>query len=416
MLYPLEILRILSREVYFLGGIMQSLSGFARKYAIMEELDSGFGAGSTPEAFVRLDSWEGRIQASLHVKGLKQGPYTYKLYLIFARHDQLIPLLAGSMSTSYSGMQNGLEIDAETLKNHGLKPDAVRFAAITAESQDKKWVPLFSSFEKSYKWDESIRQLLLKKPAVEENLEKPKTEVRPVAQERPFEETRQPKPSVAQTPPTSQTAKANPQPYMPPPQPYGAQAEPSAYSQAQAGMQNAAANPYPQPYASTPQKEERVLKTEPDYSSAQPNPSAQRSVPQDTPYNRCDMRKLEEFLKNHFEECTPFKRASRGYSWYRVSDLAKLSNIMYMSGVNVPVFANPKILVGLFKYKHILAGLYHGENGSHYYVIGVPARNETDNRPFETACRWVPVSDSTIRDMGGYWLVYVSLKSGEIVV
>ena len=47
-------------------------AGFARKYAIMEELDGGFSAGSTPEAFVRLDSWEGRIQASIHVKGLKQ--------------------------------------------------------------------------------------------------------------------------------------------------------------------------------------------------------------------------------------------------------------------------------------------------------------------------------------------------------
>ena len=59
-------------------------AGFARKYAIMEELDGGFGAGSTPEAFVRLDSWEGRIQATIHVKGLKQGPFKYRLYLIFA--------------------------------------------------------------------------------------------------------------------------------------------------------------------------------------------------------------------------------------------------------------------------------------------------------------------------------------------
>ena len=131
---------------------------------------------------------------------------------------------------------------------------------------------------------------------------------------------------------------------------------------------------------------------------------------------KCDINKLEGFLHNNFEIYTPFKRASRSYTWYRVSDLAKLSNIMYMSGINVPVFANPKILVGLFKFKHILAGLYHGDNGSSYYCIGVPAKDENDNRPFESACRWVPVSESPVRDMGGYWLVYVSLRTGEIVV
>lgn len=427
MLYHPEILRILSREVYRLGGIMQSLSGFARKYAIMEELDSGFGAGHTPEAFVRLDSWEGRIQASLHVKGLKQGPYTYKLYLIFAKHDQLIPLVAGSLSSSYNGMQNGLEIDAETMGKHGLKPDNIRFAAITAENKEKKWVPLFSSFEKSYKWDESIRQLILKKPVTED---KPQTqlsvEIKPQpAIERRTEETKPPMLSLVQNPPESQPEKNPPQPVKAVPQPVPSNPQPamdaSTHVQTPAeGMQNPGTHSNPQAYAPVPQKDERGQSIEANANPVQSNPaiqtSTQRMFPQDLPYNRCDMRKLEESLKNHFEECTPFKRASRGYSWYRVSDLAKLSNIMYMSGVNVPVFANPKILVGLFKYKHILAGLYHGDNGAHYYVIGVPAKNETDNRPFETACRWVPVSDSTIRDMGGYWLVYVSLKSGEIVV
>jgi hypothetical protein len=131
---------------------------------------------------------------------------------------------------------------------------------------------------------------------------------------------------------------------------------------------------------------------------------------------KCDISKLDGLLSNNFEAYQPFKRPSRGYSWYRVSDLAKLSNIMYMSGINVPLFANPKILVGLFKFKHILAGLYRGDNGAQYYVIGVPARDDKDNKPFENACKWVPVSESEIRDMGGYWLVYVSLKSGEIIV
>ncbi len=437
---------------------MQSLSGFARKYAIMEELDSGFGAGHTPEAFVRLDSWEGRIQASLHVKGLKQGPYTYKLYLIFAKHDQLIPLSAGSLSSSYNGMQNGLEIDAETLKKHGLKPENIRFAAITAENQDKKWVPLFSSFEKSYKWDESIRQVMLRRssaadrpePRAYEEAKAPSVTERPVNEARrplsPMElNTPQPQPMLITPQPVNipQPMSAPVQPVNTPPQPVAAQAQPALAQEKPDMVHSQPAVIHPQPANANTQPvmtqaQPTGVQTEPaaqtfnadsgTYNTApyantqaqtpspvQANPVHQRT-PQDLLYHRCDMGRLEESLKNYFEECTPFKRASRGYSWYRVSDLAKLSNIMYMSGVNVPVFANPKILVGLFKYKHILAGLYHGDNGAHYYVIGVPAKNETDNRPFETACRWVPVSDSPVRDMGGYWLVYVSLKSGEIVV
>lgn len=126
-------------------------TGFARKYAIMEELDGGFSTGSTPEAFVRLDCWNGRIQVSIHVKGLKQGPYKHMLYLIFSRNGKLVPVLAGPVNTSYAGMQSGLEIDAETLSSLNIKPEEIRYAALTAESNNRKWIPLFSSFEKNYK-------------------------------------------------------------------------------------------------------------------------------------------------------------------------------------------------------------------------------------------------------------------------
>jgi hypothetical protein len=366
---------------------MQALSGFARKYAIMEELDEGFSAGSTPEAFVRLDCWEGRIQASLNVKGLKQGPYTYKLYLIFVKGDRLVPILAGATNTSYSGMQGGLEVDADTMKFNGLKPESVRFAAITAESQDKKWIPLFASFEKSYKWDESIRQVLLRKPM--EEVKKEEENSRNYFAENNTQSGKQNQYVWTEdTKKPVQETKAVPQQENPNIQPSPQQTEIPVK-------------------ISSPQAESKV--------SASGN-NMQRQAPSDNRSNKCDIIKLEGFLQNNFEVCEPFKRASRGYSWHRVSDLAKLSNIMYMSGVNVPVFANPKILVGLFKYKHILAGLYRGDNGANYFVIGVPAKDENDNKPFENACRWVPMMDSTIRDMGGYWLVYVSLRSGEIVV
>jgi len=327
---------------------MQTLPGFARKYAIMEELDGGFGIGASPEAFVRLDSWDGRIVASLHVKGLKQGPFRYMLYLIFSQGDGLVAIPAGSVSVSFPSMQGSLEIGPETLKANNTRPELVKYAAITAESNDRMWIPLFASFEKSLKWDESLRQVIYRKT--------PKQQAEKVSADREEKEK-----SGHES---------------------GADAEGSPADQSQ-------------PNTGTGQRAQAA---------------------DEAGLIKCDINKLETLIKNNFEPTCPFRRGNPDYSWYNVGDLAKLSNIMYMSGINVPVFANPKILVGLFRYKHILAGLYKGENQSNFFVIGIPARDENDNKPFETACRWVPVSGSEIRDLGGYWLVYVSLKTGEIVV
>lgn len=363
--------------------------GFARKYAIMEELDGGFSAGSTPEAFVRLDSWEGRIQVSLHVKGLKQGPFKYMLYLIFAMKDSIIPVRIGDVKTSFNGMQGGLEIDAVTLKRNNVRPEEVRFAAITAESQNKKWVPLFASFEKGYKWDESIRQAILINTS-DESKDKPKDEP-PID----FSSKYTASMTSGQTLAKSETAQT------------------SLESKADDVMVS------PDDTANT----SRVT-DEGDNSFEGPDTRAYRSRGNKSKRNsesrvsqsQSNFTKLESMLSNNFETYQPFKRANKGYSWYRVSDIAKLSNIMYLSGINVPLFANPKILVGLFKYKHILAGIYKSDKDEGYYVIGVPAKNEKDNKPFENACRWAQVEDSEVRDMTGYWLVYVGISSGEIVV
>jgi len=337
---------------------MQTLTGFARKYAIMEELDGGFGIGSSPEAFVRLDSWDGRIVASVHVKGLKQGPFRYMLYLIFSQGDKLVAIPAGSIGTSFPGMQASLEIGANTLEAHGVKPEWVKYAAITAESRDKMWIPLFSSFEKNLKWDESLRQVLYRKA--------------PAQQAEKVSEAKKEQAEEEAEPEKKEEAKPEPKP------------EPKPAEQ---------------------------VRSQPEQKAEQKD-----LLSDGAGLAKCDISKLETLLKNNFEATQPFKRGNPDYTWYLVNDLAKLSNIMYMSGINVPVFANPKILVGLFRYKHILAGLYKGENRSNYFVIGIPARNENDNRPFETACRWVPVTGSDFRDLGGYWLVYVSMRSGEIVV
>ncbi|AGC69255.1 hypothetical protein Cst_c22950 [Thermoclostridium stercorarium subsp. stercorarium DSM 8532] len=132
--------------------------------------------------------------------------------------------------------------------------------------------------------------------------------------------------------------------------------------------------------------------------------------------NKVDDVKLEKMLKDTFEAMDPFSNPRHDYSWYKVNDIAKLSNILYTCNLTIPLFANPKILVGLFKYRHLLAGFYRSDiNNLTYFVLGVPAKDETDGKPFENVCRWVSVENSEFGDMTGYWLVYISLRDGEFV-
>lgn len=395
-------------------------AGFARKYAIMEELDGGFGAGSTPEAFIRLDSWEGRIQATIHVKGLKQGPFKYRLYLIFTNRGRLKPLLLGDVNTSYSGMQGGLEIDAQTLIDNDLRPDFVRYAALTAESQNKKWIPLFSSFEKGSKWDESIRQILIMSILEEpkkESTDEPfslksvytssvNTDTKMQDNLRPTDEAIKMESEKSQMAPKADSKEVLSELLG---QSFLDANKDSKATDGPGNISRQSSNESDSNSFKTPDETDTRAYRSRGGTSRKSNENRKTTA-------ISNLAKLEGMLANNFSVYHPFKRANKGYLWYKVSDLSQLSNIMYMSGINVPLFANPKILVGLFKFKHILAGIYKGDMNGNYYVIGVPAKNENDNKPFENACRWAPIEDSEIREMTGYWLVYVSLDTGQIVV
>jgi len=132
--------------------------------------------------------------------------------------------------------------------------------------------------------------------------------------------------------------------------------------------------------------------------------------------NRIDASRLERKLSETFEGTEPFLNPRHDYAWYKINDLAKLSNILFACNIRIPLFANPKILVGLFKYRHLLAGFYRSDrNRSNYFVLGIPAKDDSDGKPFENICRWVGVNNPEYGDMSGYWLVYINLLNGEFV-
>ncbi len=136
----------------------------------------------------------------------------------------------------------------------------------------------------------------------------------------------------------------------------------------------------------------------------------------DYPESKVDDIRLERKLKDSFEAFEPFANPRHDYSWYRVNDLARLSNLLFACNMRIPLFANPKILVGLFKYRHLLAGFYRSErNHMKYFVLGVPSRDDAEGQPFENISRWVEIQNLEYGDMSGYWLVYINLQSGDFV-
>lgn len=162
----------------------------------------------------------------------------------------------------------------------------------------------------------------------------------------------------------------------------------------------------------SPEKKETV-EAQTEKAEVRPKTFEEKS---DYPESKVDDIRLERKLKDSFEAFEPFANPRHDYSWYRVNDLARLSNLLFACNMRIPLFANPKILVGLFKYRHLLAGFYRSErNHMKYFVLGVPSRDDSEGQPFENISRWVEIQNLEYGDMSGYWLVYINLQSGDFV-
>lgn len=332
--------------------------GYFRKYILFEQLDSGYGVQRTPDGFARLEGYKDGIALSLQVRFLKEGELPYTVILIYDKGDDTGVFRIGTLQTVSTVGSFRRFIDFPTLKTLELAPDKIKYILVASEQEDKVSIPLLGCCRKNEHWDESIRQRLLNRE------KKPKSG-----------EERKEKADRDEVKKPDNMKDGN-----------------KKDDNTKADIEKAA--------------EKETKKEKEDKNAKNPKTSG----------NRVDEIKLEKSLKETFETMEPFSNPRHDYSWYRVNDIAKLSNILHSCNLTIPLFANPRILVGLFKYRHLLAGFYRSDiNHMTYFVLGVPARDETDGKPFENVCRWVPVKNSDFGDMNGYWLSYISLKDGEFV-
>lgn len=328
--------------------------GYFRKYIILEQIDTGFGMERSPEGFARLEGSREGIALALQVKYLKEGELPFNVILIYDKGDDIGVFRVGTLQfISRIGAFRRF-LDYNTVKSLELKPENINYILIAAEHENGINIPLAGFCRKSVHWDEAVRQRLLRK----ERTKEARDELKPVKDENVKEE----------------------------------KLKEDKVKEEKKERQNA----------------EEILQIKTSHRSNE-EPAERGSA-------KVDYAKLENKLKESFDQMEPFSNPRHDYVWYRVNDIAKLSNILLSCNLTIPLFANPKILVGLFKYRHLLAGFYRSDiNSMNYFVLGVPAKDDADSKPFENICRWVPVQNSEFGDMTGYWLVYINLKTGEFV-
>lgn len=327
--------------------------GFFRKYVILEQLDPGFGTQRTPDGFARIEGFRNGFALSLQVRFLKEREQPYTVILIYDKESEIGVFRIGTLQI-FSGIGSFRRfLDYAALKSLELKPEKIKFVLVASEDKDRISIPLAGCCKKNENWDESLRKRLLSGGKTTETKD---GSMGRKEENRDIKENR----DVNESRDIRENKKAE-------------------------NMQS-------------------------------PKTANTEDNAHETHKNRADDKKLENMLKETFESMDPFSNPRHDYSWYRVNDIARLSNILFSCGLTIPLFANPRILVGLFKYRHLLAGLYRSDiNNLSYFVLGVPAKDETDGNPFENICRWVPVKNPDFGDMTGYWLVYISLKDGEFV-
>lgn len=449
-----------------------------RKYVILQEKDSGFGVQCPPEGFAKLDVNREGIIVSLQIKNLREGTEPYTVILVYGNNEEWGIIRSGTLEiSSRSGFFNR-KLDYDAIQQIGMKPENILFVIIAAEHQGRTHLPLIGICNKACPWNESIRQRLRKeKPGTAaQTAVFPETTTNtgftnagsPAFMENPIQAEpnisrdifTQPQPDM-KSDALKQTSPGFGRDMFTPTQSdintdipaQAAQQEAidmliqsmpdtverfSAQSPTEANQASNQSGPtQSQPMTDKKTDSEQFFDTIKGFfsefinsekkpveappslektkdSKAQKKLDIVETQPAEKP--RVDDKKLERKLRDSFEAMEPFSNPRRDYAWYRVNDLARLSNLLFTCNMRIPLFANPKILVGLFKYRHLLAGFYRSEqNNLKYFVLGVPSKDDSEGRPFEYISRWVEIQNPDYGDMSGYWLVYINLQSGEFV-
>jgi len=129
-----------------------------------------------------------------------------------------------------------------------------------------------------------------------------------------------------------------------------------------------------------------------------------------------DIIKLIRLLDREFKRCDPFNSRRRDYRWWSINSPVNLVNVLEESGINVPNFFSPSVIMAYFKYRYLIAGVYISRRGKVFFVCGIPGTYNIDESPFGDMCRWVQAERKSKRyGAFGYWVTYIDPYTGELL-
>lgn len=126
---------------------------------------------------------------------------------------------------------------------------------------------------------------------------------------------------------------------------------------------------------------------------------------------------MKKSFDKYFNVFDPFNSKRRDYKWWKVDSPVNLNNILYQSNIRTPLLFNPSVMMAHFKFRHLSVGIYTDRvKRREYLVCGIPGVFGIDTKPFGDMCKWVQLEGNSNRyGAFGYWIVYIDPKSGKFL-
>ena len=129
---------------------------------------------------------------------------------------------------------------------------------------------------------------------------------------------------------------------------------------------------------------------------------------------KASMVGLANVFNYYFEKSNPFYNSRKDYKWWNVDNPMVLNDLLFKTGIKIPLVLHQRVCTGHLKYKHLILGIYSDNiRGMQYLVLGVPSLYQLDLNPFSVAGRWVQVcKHKTENNSFGYWITYIDPLTG----
>ncbi|MGI6776635.1 MAG: hypothetical protein ACOX7R_00980 [Acetivibrionales bacterium] len=412
-------------------------SEFFRRFLIFKQEDKGYGMGSDPSGYIKIEVRNGKGRLTASVRNLKEDSkkYNYRLYLLRSEENRVVPVNVDLFPLYQGKGEIEWRFDPADVNGTGNSIDQFNTAVVIMEyigkTTESVICPLAAYKNKKENWRQQFRNgLYIKKEAEKKGIEESNEKQDVFSKYKGGIESRY-VPSETKSP----GQKDEEEDKYEVNDNHEETDSDSWFKDGETAETEEEGRIIPEEEGEISPEEERVkpesecvFKNKEAYCAANPantslNPCEncyminQKEYASGQEKTEGDIEKLKLNLDRSFQKYDPFRTRRRDYKWWKLNSPVQLNNILYQCNIRTPLLFNPSVMMSHFKYRHLIIGIYTDRvSGKELIVCGIPGVYRVDERPFGDACRWVQLEGSHPRyGAFGYWLVYIDPKSGKIL-